>query len=68
MANVSNLQLQALEHELHHCRPVVEAQIPCQGSDVIKEGGSARKGLSNQPIAYVGQLQDRMEEKGQEVK
>jgi hypothetical protein len=65
--NSAGIQFQALVHEGKELVPGGELEIAQQRVDVLEELSSRAQGLPDQAILFVYEVQDGVEEEGQQV-
>ncbi len=61
------MDFKAVNHEVKEVLPVVKEQVARQGSEIMKEGAPNGKGLAQQPILMVGDVQSRVHKKSQQI-
>ena len=61
------LDFKAVNHEVKEVLPAVKKQVASQCSEIMKEGATDGKRLSQQPIFMVGDVQSRVNKKSQQI-
>ena len=59
--------LKPSDHEIHQVMPTLKHQIARQGAHILKKGLASDQHLAQQCILGIAPLQNRMEEKRQQV-
>ena len=56
-----------MEHERENVIPCVEKEITQQGFQILEEGSASSQSLADGTVLFIHQIQDGMQQEGQQV-